>query len=685
MKPNRRRKLLFSITILVVTTLACATLSGASEDDGDYSAAELRATLTAIAEELAAIEGNPTQSEAVSPTRVPEIAGGESLPRLSSQDLPEVDFGPPGDSPSEGERPSLSGNPQTLDTEHFRIHYTTSGVDAVPTTDANGNQHPDFVEEVARAMEYAWWAEIEYLGWTAPPGDEGAGGDDRYDVYLANTLEDGTFGYTEGGYPETIIIDNPNSSATEYNASFSFMAIDNDFVEAEDLTETILTPVEYMYSTTAHEFNHALQYGYDSEEPADWLWEATATWMQDELYNDLNDGRDVITAVAKAPDTCQLAEGGQERVEDDLHWYGQWVFLRYISEQYGQDAIRALWENAIEFDGYKAFDETLASLGTDLETVFKDFSVAMLTRDFEEGADYPIVRLEGEAYADETFQPVDGVGQMGADYIEVFGDDVLTVSLDSQDLTGLLVGVQGNQVDVFDMPDGEASVDAGAYDHLYLIVLNLEQARSEHSCSFSDYEVEISSGGQAESPTQTLRMAYFQAPEVEGLLDPDEYWGEDDLGAAGWGDEGSGDDYGSAIEAPEDLIPDYLPAGYEFYEAYETDARDFGSDDEALAWVPTADWATVVDFYGPGDYDILSVVASESDYSDLNDYFYDIDFEPYPEELFTIAGETVLIEDWSEGDTYSHATFIRDGEFIIVSGSITPNEMRRVIESLLAK
>ena len=97
MKTKRRSKVLIGLTVLVISTLACATLSEFPEDNGDYSAAELRATQTAITAELAELGGNTPADQGDNPSSVPESNAGESLPRLSSQDLPEVDFGPPGE------------------------------------------------------------------------------------------------------------------------------------------------------------------------------------------------------------------------------------------------------------------------------------------------------------------------------------------------------------------------------------------------------------------------------------------------------------------------------------------------------------------------------------------------------------------------------------------------------------
>jgi len=51
------------------------------------------------------------------------------------------------------ERPQLSGFVRFVATAHFRIFYTMSGEDAVQVDDANGNALPDYVEEVAKALE----------------------------------------------------------------------------------------------------------------------------------------------------------------------------------------------------------------------------------------------------------------------------------------------------------------------------------------------------------------------------------------------------------------------------------------------------------------------------------------------------------------------------------------------------
>ncbi len=482
---------------LVLTSLACRTLLGGAR---------------AISPNIQPPKPSPTSTETPAPFTA----------RLSGADLPDLDFGPVGDSPHDPYRPQLRDDPQTLDTKNFRIHYTLSGRDRVPPDDKNENNHPDYVEEVARAMEFSWYAEVEYFGWTAPPPDGDLGGDSRYDVYLEDILDDDIAGYTDWDYEEDEGIDNPNSERIESFASTSFIALDNDYAEYSESSIPWVETLEYMQVTAAHELHHAIQFGYDAFEPHGWLWEASATWMQDEVFDSINEGIDILPSALKATDSCQLDEGGDERVEDADHWYGLWIFIRYLSETYGHESVRELWELAIDSDRYANWDRLLEQRETNLEDFFEDYSVALLTRGFHEGGDYPLIRLEGEVELDRVFEPVDGVGQIGADYLEIQGDGLLTVELSNQSLRGLVVGIRDAQAFLFSVGD-RTSFDADLFERSYLIVMNLERASGEANCHFADYTVTLNEASVAVKPSQVLSAPNFQAPRIEGLLDPEDF------------------------------------------------------------------------------------------------------------------------------------------------------------------
>ncbi len=586
--------------------------------------------------------------EAISPPQEYH-APPENDSRPQCEDCPEANY-----EYTEDGRPILSGPEQTLASEHFLVHYTTEGRDAVPST--------EYVSQIIQTMEYVWEQEINLFGWTAPPPDGAIGGDSRYDVYLQEILADDTFGYTEAS--EGIDGDNPNSPQKELRASASYLVLDNDYAGSEDFSVGTFDPLDIMRTTAAHEFNHSIQFGYDAEEPADWLWEATATWMQDEIYDEINDGNEDLLAVFKSPDTCQIAYGGEERTEDENHWYGEWIFLRHISERYGSWTVRAIWEYAITLDGYPAIAAALADQGTSLEDVFTSFSIALLTRDFEEGSDYPTVRLEGKTQPGTTFTPVDGVGQMAADYVEIIADGIITLRITDPDLQGLLVGLTDNQASVFPLPEDGTSINASEFDFLYLLILNLEQAESEAECYLNNYEVVVEVGGIPIAAQTQFLAPNFTPPQVEPLQPPDSF--------------------GNSVDAPSQLLPDYLPAEYTFVAAYTMSADEFGSD--AIWYVPGGGEVTAVDFYGPEETDYLSLYASPSPYTDLNAWLAEANYQPSEADFHTLNGVQALIEDYSdESGPFSYAYVIYDGQFIALEGTISTQEMQWVLESLLTR
>ncbi|KAA3642248.1 MAG: hypothetical protein DWQ07_24750 [Chloroflexi bacterium] len=443
------------------------------------------------------------------------------LPRIAFTTIPDVEITIEGDSPRHRGRPRLTGNPQTVGTEHFLIHYTLTGIDKVPDEDANNNDIPDYVEEVAKTMEYVWEIEVNYFGWPAPPEDDELGGDDRYDIYLEEILGRGIAGLTEGANNDAVIGDNPNSpDFEEIRSAYSSITLDNDYAELEE--DDRISSLDLMRVTAAHEFLHAIQYGYDGLETLNWLWESTATWMEDEVFDGIDDVDYWSDKVFKSPDTCQAAQGGTERVEDRGHWYAMWVYIRYLSENYGHSIVQDLWVKAADVDGYRIIEETLEERNLVPQEVLEDYFIALLIRDFENGDIYPTVRLEGETLKGSTFTPVDGVDKLGADYVEIIGNGPLAITLMSDELEGIIVGVVDEKRAIHRLTDGSVNVDADAYDHLYLIVINYNEVSFDYNCEVLDYQVHVSSGTDVQEATHLRPAPYFAPPEVEGLKNPDE-------------------------------------------------------------------------------------------------------------------------------------------------------------------
>ncbi len=660
---TQKSYLLLVTTLLLLVSLACRTLIP------EVNSGEALGIQQQVQAEPQELENTPNSEVLAEIEETTEPEKRAEPDEANDSEEPEKVVPPPQkyddeDEPEIFEIPEMSGKEETLDTEHFRIHYTRKGKDKVPNM--------NYVNMVAEIMEHVYQVEIEQMGWPAPPPDNGFGGDDRYDVYLLNIFEDGTAGFADGGFPETLVGDNPNTPGVETRSHYSYLALDNDYTELEDYGGESESVTAVLQSTAAHEFKHAIQFGMDGEEPLEWLWEATATWIQGQVYPHVRDADEDLLAVVKSPDTCQAAYGGETRVEDENHWYGLWIFLQYISETYGPETVRSIWENAQELDGYEALEVALFDAGTTLDATFREFTLALLTRDFERGAEFPTVRLEGAASTASVFTPQDGVGQLAADYVEIQARGPVAIRLDAEYLAGLVIGLRNGEMSIFDMVNNQAVINAADFDHVYLISLNYERAETEYDCEFTPYTVTVEATNQpANPPTNILAAPNFSPPEVEELLDPDEYWGE------GW-DEG----HGTSIEAPAELIPSYLPAGYEIADSYEVD-RDYFEDD-ADWYLPGDGPGIVIDFWGPGENDFFAITASDSPYQTLNAYLNAMDYEPYDDELQTIAGIPALVEDWSEpGDPYSAVTLIFDNQFIVIDGTLAAAEMVKITASLV--
>jgi len=414
-------------------------------------------------------------------------------------------------------RPQLSGTVRTIDTLHFRIFYTLAGEDAVQIQDENGNAIPDYVEELGLALERSWTVEVDQLGWAPPPPDDAVGGDDRYDIYLED-LDLSIAGYTSNGDDSYIVGDNPKTSTLEEYASASYIGIDNDFIEVEEEGLSI-SSLDFMRSTAAHEFNHAIQFGYDGTEPLSWLWESTATWVETIVYSEITDTSFFLDASFKSPDSCQSDYGGRKRVEDQGNWYAHWLFLRFLSDKYGEEIVRTMWEQAIHKDGYAVLEAALTGYGTTFDFQFQQFTAALLLGAFDFDLDYPSVRLEGNISKFGNFNPKDGIGQVGADFIEIDLDGVVLLDLWNMN-DGMLVGIRNDETDVYLLQDGEITVDTSPYRYVYLIVQNLSRAEEHQDCQVSPYSVRAEAGEVFAEPDFTLPSSNFQIPFVEPLLDP---------------------------------------------------------------------------------------------------------------------------------------------------------------------
>jgi hypothetical protein len=287
----------------------------------------------------------------------------------------------------------------------------------------------------------------------------------------------------------------------------------------------------------------------------------------------------------------------------------------------------------------------LAEVGTTFNDVIYGFAVALLTRDFAEGLDYPTLKLEAIIEADYT--PEEGVGQVGFDYIELNVGGILNIQIDN--LEGVVVGIQSGEADVFELVDGAITINADDYEVLYLVVINLNRAASIDDCADEFFTVFLNAGSQPDTPIAQTDAGNFEFPEV----------GEGTLAAS------SGD-------APDYLIPDFVPNGFDVVEVFEAETEQ-------------NELFLVVQYENEfGLY--FDVGAAETDYTSIDAYLRDADFDTLPEEFTNIDGVRVYIADFSEpGDRYVYATFLLNGLRYEVTGDILEGEIRNIVASVIRK
>ena len=412
-------------------------------------------------------------------------------------------------------RPALSGSELTYSTTHFQIHYTLSGVDAVNPADSNSNSIPDYIEAMGTELENVWVTEITDMGWLRPPSDVSVDGNPDYDVYVGDMPYYGVTAFECYADQGVATGDNENSPGViEHSAACSYMILENDYSGFPN------TPLDDIRVTAAHEFNHAIQFGYAYPEEH-WLMEATATWMEDAVYDYVNDNYQYLGYYLNNPDVAMSSQ------TPNKHWYGDWIFIRYISEHYGgQSTVRRIWENSITSSGFGAIQNALSSHGYSLAAVFSNFTVANYVKStcpvnnpycYEEAASYPSVYIEGTI--DFTGSPVmyvpsDGVGNYGADYIAInssVNDVRVTVHCASSDISyaARIVRMQSGVPTVTDIPlsgtpqSGSVDISTSGYSSIVLIVENVTPNSS--SFTLQNYSVEF--GPTNTAPTVTTNAA----------------------------------------------------------------------------------------------------------------------------------------------------------------------------------
>jgi hypothetical protein len=286
--------------------------------------------------------------------------------------------------------------------------------DSPPGADGNTSTIPADVTATLTTFTQVWDLEVSTYGFQAPLSDDASfphdGGDGRTDIYLADLGGDQIpyFGYCT--------TDDPNAFDQDYGYYdvSAYCVVDEDFANP---AYGGIDPTDARDVTAAHEFFHAIQFGYDWLEDL-WLMEGTAMFMEGQFRPNVKDRIRYLddSALTSPPTPVDRGAGGFE--------YGAWIWWRFLVEELGELpnplVIRHVWERvagaSTDTDGVgpdtvsndlyslRGAVKVMSDQGLGFRTAFGKFARVNRTpaRFYSEGASYPRAPLSHTYYLGRT-------------------------------------------------------------------------------------------------------------------------------------------------------------------------------------------------------------------------------------------------------------------------------------------
>ncbi len=264
---------------------------------------------------------------------------------------------------------------------HFRIHYATSGPD-MPTPVV---PLATWIARVADTFETVYSTEVGTMGYAAPPVTGGI-----FDVYLQALSSQSEFGFTQP------VPDPPPQGVTSVS---SYIVIDKDFLNAifQDSIPGGGTAdakaLSALQITAAHEFHHAIQFGYNYFFDI-WYAEATSTWMEDEVYDAVNQLYNYLPGylqhTTESLDKFVLNPTANDNITFGFG-YGRWIFNRYLTESFpATPIIKNVWVRlstttpaGSDILMAPLIDDVLKGNSSSLGTAFFGFCKRLYLRDWQ--------------------------------------------------------------------------------------------------------------------------------------------------------------------------------------------------------------------------------------------------------------------------------------------------------------
>ncbi len=264
-------------------------------------------------------------------TALPSLPSPAQKPFIAPRPRPTEGRGRPTDNPDPNRNaytvPQAPRSPACG--PNFCVHWVAEGIDAPSLKDSNGDGIPDYVQRVLSVAEHVHSIENDKLGWREPKSDGRMGsGNGKTDIYLSQ-IGGELFGYAAPDPGQT------SKAHPLPRRLHGYLVLDNDYSAFEFPGTKPLNDIEV---TLAHEYNHILQFAYDAYQDP-WFAESSATWMEDQVYNEINDYLRYVRRWVHRFDTPLTTSSIKE--------YGSAVWNEWLAHRYGVSIVRKAWADAI--------------------------------------------------------------------------------------------------------------------------------------------------------------------------------------------------------------------------------------------------------------------------------------------------------------------------------------------------
>ncbi len=317
---------------------------------------------------------------------------------------------------------------------YFNLHYDTSGYNAVPSDDISGNGVPDYIDSAMVIFDHVRDVQINQLGFR-PPVNIMGNPVENYDVYFTKDYND--YGWTQ---PEDEV---PGSPGTRFT---SFIEINSNLFTTNFYTNGF----DALRVSAAHEFCHAIQFAYNLRSegmnyPDLFFLEMTSTWMEDYIYDDVNDYYDYVSELL--PNINRTSFTSTQGVAA----YGNCVYLHMLEEKYGPKIVPDIWLKIVDEKPIQAVNTVLEKKGWSFSQSQNTYAGwlyftgdrAIQGNYFPEAQNYPMVNLdEGEENIEKTLY---GYRMR---LVEVSAEDSLLykAKLTADNISGLYNHITNNQM-----------------------------------------------------------------------------------------------------------------------------------------------------------------------------------------------------------------------------------------------